>query len=118
MEDIAFKLYIEELERQCNHTLQAHNAVINSYSKLIEQARSQKESWKIERDETFRNLHSFLTHSSCVSRLLFPPGSGKNSNAGKRAAYLKNYLGVQEDHGIASRTLRDHLEHYEERLDK
>jgi hypothetical protein len=77
-------------------------------------------------------LHSFLTHASNMSRLLWPaiPKQGSDEPEAKyqarletdprlkRAARLKELLGIETGaHLLRSRKLRNHLEHFDERLD-
>lgn len=61
----------------------------------------------------FRDIHSLLTHAGNISKLLW--------GSGKRAVLYKGYrreLGVQEREWLLqSRTLRNALEHYDERLE-
>lgn len=92
--------------------------------------------------EVFRNVHSFLTHASNVSKLLWPgvaqrkqgetdqdylarldsdgtkPKKVAAARAAARGIALRALLGLDEhQHTLKSRMLRDHLEHYDERLD-
>lgn len=82
-------------------------------------------------NEVFRSLHSLLTHASNVSRLFWPspPRRRKGESAdtyrsriaghcaSARAAHLRAAVGLAEDHPLKSREIRDHLEHFDERLD-
>ncbi|WP_433860674.1 hypothetical protein [Pseudomonas thivervalensis] len=85
--------------------------------------------------ECFRTIHSFLTHLSNISRLIWPPAlsSTQKCFCGKprangltcsicisraRSAQILAALDIQDDaHVIRNRTLRDHLEHFDERID-
>lgn len=85
--------------------------------------------------DTFRNIHSFLTHLSNISRLLWPPAIISNTKcycekpkangkvcgicfARARSEALLNALAIVDpDHVVKSRTIRDHLEHFDERID-
>jgi hypothetical protein len=81
--------------------------------------------------EVFRGIHSFLTHVSNVSKLLWPARPRKKKGETKqdyesrcsaieqRGKVLRKTLGLPDDeHVLKSRTLRDHLEHFDERLDE
>ena len=46
----------------------------------------------------------------------FRPGPGHAAEA--RGAHLRQLLDVEEDHPLVSRELRNHLEHFDERLDR
>jgi hypothetical protein len=111
------RAYVAEIRRQCAHALNALIHVDEAMKAKQEIARSETPNiaaangWHME---VFRNLHSFLTHASNVSRLLFPPRRDGN----KRAEHLRSLLGVDDTNPLKSRTLRDHLDHYDERLDE
>lgn len=101
-----------------------HGAVIALNNAL---GASQKQGSEIDwqqfeylQGEVFRSLHSLLTHSSNISRLFWPPG-GKGPDAEKRlerGRVLRSKVGLpDEDHPLHKRTLRDHLEHFDERID-
>jgi hypothetical protein len=67
--------------------------------------------------EIFRNVHSMLTHTSNISRLLWPGDKVKPSRK-QRAQELRALIAVpDENHILSDRSLRDHLEHFDERLD-
>ncbi|MFL6273930.1 MAG: hypothetical protein ACJ74G_01885, partial [Blastocatellia bacterium] len=85
----------------------------------------------------FRAIHSFLTHTSNVSKLLWPPGTERRKNESEiqyhkrcekdkrvaralsRAVELRQTLRLpDDDHPLKNRTLRDQLEHFDERLDR
>lgn len=63
----------------------------------------------------FRELHAFLSHAAAISRLLWPPRD-RGRPAG-RAEHLRQVLGIGDGHALERRNLRDHLEHFDERLD-
>lgn len=65
--------------------------------------------------EFFREAGDFLQHSSAVSRLLWPPSSKNRSK--KRGEHLRQCVGVTDDHILRQSSLRDHFEHFDERLD-
>ena len=70
--------------------------------------------------EFFREAGDFLQHTSATSRLLWPPGSSdkmRRERANDRGDHLRISLGIQGDHVLRSRRLRDHLEHYDQRID-
>ena len=69
----------------------------------------------------FREAQGFLSYAAAVSRILWPPrvpDSSKRQRANSRGSYLRTVLGIGEDHVLHKRTLRDHLEHFDERLDQ
>lgn len=71
--------------------------------------------------DPFDHIMALNHHSAAVSRMFWPPGSpNKISKARSKARgdFLRNSVGVEEDHRVRQRTLRDHFEHYDERLDE
>src|SRR5581483_2573832 len=66
--------------------------------------------------EVFRQLHYLLLHTSNVSKILWPGAPGE-SRAAQRGAELRKLMALPDEHPLAQRTLRNHLEHYDERLD-
>jgi hypothetical protein len=68
----------------------------------------------------FRGVQSFLNHAAAVSRLIWPSGvrtpEGRR-RAAERGEALRSTLRLDDSNPLASRKLRDHLEHLDERLD-
>ena len=63
----------------------------------------------------FRAAHYFLIHAAALSRILWADGSKEAVRA--RARHLRQLLGLPDEHVLKSRRLRNHIEHYDERLD-
>lgn len=105
-------VYLQEVELQCRY---AENAV-GDYNFILEKLLEEDSTDRREylQNEVFRTLHSFLTHTSNVSKLLWPTGTGRAKRRGRR---LRSLLSVTDDNPLRSRTLRNHLEHFDERLD-
>jgi len=59
----------------------------------------------------FDRIRLGLQMAANVSRLFWPP-----RNTG-RGAHLRSLTGLPETHGLSDRTLRNHIEHLDERLD-
>jgi len=76
--------------------------------------------------QVFRAIHSLLTHASNISKLFWPVGVDGNTaptNPSKlkrwqRGQYLRILFSIASPNALEKRTLRDHLEHFDERLDK
>lgn len=129
MDKNVIEVYLSELESQ---SLMAINAtgVLNLIGAKID-----ADQYIGTNHEYFRTIHSFLTHLSNISRLIWPPvlSSGKKCFCDKprangltcsvcvatvRSAQILAALDIQDDeHVIKNRTLRDHLEHFDERID-
>jgi hypothetical protein len=73
-------------------------------------------------DSTYRALHSLLSHAANLSKLLWPAATKDKAKAAVmqgRAARLLNKLSLQAHIApiLSNRDLRNHLEHFDERLD-
>ena len=91
-----------EVEFQCEFALHA----FDEFDRTLERA-----------DHTFAvriftSIHAMLSAAAAISRLLF---SDVNP---ERAGALRNALGVPEESILRSRGMRNHFEHFDERLDK
>lgn len=95
--DLWLEMSIREIQTQ------AHFAEI-SYFNIEQKAVSGN-------DAIFSSIHSFLSHCAMISKML----SAKYDSSTTQA--IGNILGI-EDSPIHIRTLRNHLEHYDERLKK
>lgn len=115
-------IYLGEVASQCRYALGAV-AQLNEALKAIHQCQEKSLDWQqrgFVLGEVFRSIHSLLTHASNISRIFWPPnGSGKASRIRvERGWELRTYIGLPDDqHPLKKRTLRDHLEHFDERLD-
>ena len=65
----------------------------------------------------FREAQCLLMHAAAVSRILWPPAKG-SAVAVARGEHIRAALAVADTHSLRSRTLRDHHEHFDERLDR
>ncbi len=109
METFVEEIYLGELTRQCDEAI---GAVLRMNELL-----GQKENVAAE---FFREATDLLQHTASASRLLWPPGGGnreRRERADRRGAHLRSSLQVADDHVLQNRRLRDHLEHYDERID-
>jgi hypothetical protein len=136
MDKHVLDVYLIELETQCLMAINA-TGVLNKIGAISSEdldAMSAENKSGIDR-EHFRTIHSFLTHLSNISRLIWPPAltSDRKCYCDKprangltcsicvsraRSAQILAALDIQDDaHVIRNRTLRDHLEHFDERID-
>ena len=68
----------------------------------------------------FREALDLVHHAAAVSRILWPPGckdKKKKARAQRRGQVLRDELGLKGSHPTQNRALRDHFEHFDERLD-
>jgi hypothetical protein len=130
-------VYFTEIEMQCLFALHGIG-VVNDTNSVIIKATEGKTNQGVSvlhtmRDECseqeyieivsklFSSIHSFLTHTSNVSKLLWPPTGGGDKQGRKdrkeRGKVLRRILGLTGDNALKNRSLRDHLEHFDERMD-
>lgn len=64
-----------------------------------------------ENRRVFDHIRLGLQMASNASRLFWPPRNAE------RGAHLRELAGIADDHGLSDRTLRNHIEHIDERLD-
>ena len=71
-------------------------------------------------DYVFLYAHAFLTHVASISKLLWPEARTRQRRplAEERSEELRSILNISEDSPINNRRLRNHFEHYDERLDE
>lgn len=108
-------LYLQEVQAQCRMAELAFDALILQLT--TSEPRFTVKAGEMHTAEVFRNVHSMLTHIANLSRLLWP-GEKSKPNRKQRAEVLRALLELPTDgHLLSDRTLRDHLEHFDERLD-
>ncbi|WP_231421656.1 hypothetical protein [Pseudomonas sp. Leaf59] len=129
-------VYLSELESQSLMALNAINVLDKVTAIDHEQMIDMGSEQRIEiNKECFRSVHSFLTHLSNISRLIWPPALSPKQNcfcdkpramglkcntcvARMRSAEILSALNIIDpEHVLKNRTLRDHLEHFDERID-
>jgi hypothetical protein len=108
MDDFLRNVYLKVVGDDCEMCLRA---IIATKHSLLSEG---------EDDDTFTYLRTFIHYSAAVSRMFWPPGSGNKASRQRsenRGTFLRTALGIPDDHPLHSRTLRNHLEHFDERLD-
>ncbi|MFL1562454.1 hypothetical protein ACI77J_14685 [Pseudomonas sp. O64] len=137
MDKYVLDIYLGEIESQSLMAINAANALDRLAAISLEQWKAMSFEQRVEiNKEYFRSVHSFLTHLSNISRLIWPPALSPKQNcfcgkpramdltcgtcvARMRSTEILNALDILEpEHILKNRTLRDHLEHFDERLDK
>ena len=71
-------------------------------------------------DDPFVHAMTFVHRAAAASRIFWPPGGrrGNSQRSKDRGDHLLASLDINDNHPIKSRTLRDHFEHFDERLDE
>lgn len=68
-------------------------------------------------DEILNNIQNIILHAAALSRYFWP--IRKNDNLHKeRGTHLRDKFSINDDSPLKHKTLRDHLEHFDEKLDK
>lgn len=105
MDQFFHGLYLSELDSQCRYVWRA-TAGLNRHL-----ARGCTDI-----EGVFFCIQSILVHVASISRLLWPPKNA-GDRAIKRGKELRALLEVPDEHVLRSRDVRNHIEHYDERLD-
>lgn len=107
MDDFLLRIYLEQAKDECERSFLAIkelNTAIASMGKC----------------DPFGPAQSLVHHAAAVSRIFWPPGS-KDKHARhrsqRRGDVLRKAIGVTNGHPVQNRALRDHFEHFDERLD-
>lgn len=130
MDDFLKGVYVGEVKKQCEFALAAITYLNHALQQLHNKELKKEES-QFFHSEVFRQIHSILTHASNVSRIFWPPIPKKKNNESDedyenrlaaidkvvRGRTLKIEYQLDDGNPLKNRTLRDHLEHYDERLD-
>jgi hypothetical protein len=131
MDEFLKHIYVGEIKKQCQFALSAINHLNAALKELHASREMDAEQRSFVHAEVFRQIHSFLTHASNISRMFWPavPKQRKNESTDQyqqrlerlsrvqRANALLAEYGINDSHCLKNRALRDHLEHYDERLD-
>ena len=111
MDNFTKIIFIDELEKQCKFALNAVEQLNFSLEQLQPQ-NLESDKRKFFHLEVFRSIHSFLTHASNVSKILWPGLPEKKQNESDedyqmrirklrkvhRAIELRKELGLGEEH--------------------
>jgi hypothetical protein len=101
MEEWHLGIYLMEVERQCKFLLLATDEI----------ERGLKGN---EYNHTWYAIQNFLVAAGNISKLLWPPKGGLK----KRGEEIRTRLGIKDESVLNDRSLRNHFEHFDERLDK
>src|SRR5258708_7563429 len=120
IEKSLFEKYLFEIDKQCSFCLMAYEDCLTAYEDLMHLFNSQRidsstqAERKLRKDRMWYSLQSFLVASANISKLL---GFAKKHKTAENKANLRSDLGIEDDSALGSRTMRDHFEHFQVRLD-
>jgi hypothetical protein len=121
MDDLARGAFLSEVEAQAIYALNAltqFRATLPLYRQVEVEASQRRFELACE---AFRAIHSVLTHAGCLSRLLWPAArNARAARAQARGELIRSLLDLPDADAsvLSQRDLRNHLEHYDERLDE
>lgn len=107
MDDFLLRIYLEQVQEECNAAIgaiHALNAALQSNGQV----------------DAFGPAQALVHHAAAVSRMFWPPGSKDKKarqRSQRRGEFLRKAIGLSTPHSVEERTLRDHFEHFDERLD-
>lgn len=107
MDEFLERIYLEQAKHEC----EACFAAIEMFNAALADR---------NKDDPFARAMELVHRAAAVSRIFWPPGS-RNKHARqrsqRRADALRKSLQIPDKHSVQARTLRDHFEHFDERLD-
>ena len=109
MDDFLKRIYLQQVKQECEFCL----AAVTKMNEILELQDQSK-------NDFFREALDLVHHAAAVSRIFWPPGcrdKKKKVRAQRRGQVLRDQLDIQSNHSIQKRKLRDHFEHFDERLD-
>jgi len=109
--DKDIKLYTREVERHCDFALIAYKNIKDTLIAINNNI--SMDDFKTKMDLVWYSIHSLLISVGDLSKLFWPSKGSK-----KRGLILKTMFETKDDSPLNSRALRNHFEHYDERLDK
>lgn len=107
MDEFLQKIYLGQVKQECERCFQAIHAMNAIMNKQFE-------------DDFFQPALDLIHHAAAVSRIFWPPGGRNKQNtkrAQRRGQFLRDLLVIPAGHAVQNRSLRDHFEHFDERLD-
>jgi hypothetical protein len=85
-------------------------------ARKMEDLRKMGNQINLYRDKCWNYLQSFLTTAANISKIFWPARHGESKEYSQRGMDLRNLLNVSDKSPLNNRDLRNHLEHYDERL--
>lgn len=95
------------------------NSAIVSYERLVEQQESDKKE-SLAQQSFLDELQNIVQQGAAISRYFWPSkckDKKKNDIFQSRALFLKHHFGVSDSSTLKDRSIRNAIEHFDERLD-
>jgi hypothetical protein len=106
--------YIESLLWHTNSALDAIKEIGDWIEFVIE---DNPKALDLPKEELFQKLQLIIQHAASISKFFWPIRKGEKGLHKKRGRKLRTSLSISEDSALKSRVLRDHIEHFDEKLD-
>lgn len=109
-----YRAFYEESLR--SRTTSALNSVeiVNSIIHSIPSEDNLSPDWRRVLLDEMQNI---VIQAGAISKFFWPPRTGQNSLHKNRGEFLQKFFNIQPDSPLKSRTIRDHIEHFDEKLD-
>jgi hypothetical protein len=116
MDEFTKAIFVGELQTQCRFALNAVGQ-LNFSLQQVNLRELEREKREYFHSEVFRGIHSFLTHASIISKILWPASPKKDLSQPKkqyeqrkrataRGEELRQELGLLGEHILKNRRLR------------
>ena len=107
--------FIMSMNLYCESALDS----IEEIGSVFEHAYEEKDREVIDQnmDLILNNLQNIIMQGASLSRFFWPSKSGENNIHKKRGQYLRKVFSIKETSPLKNRTLRNSIEHFDEKLD-
>lgn len=122
MEPHFILFYLMEITNLIDQSIIAYDLIFDTLKKMkseksVKRSPSDSDTFWRSQKTAWMYVMTFLALSANVSKLIFPSPRGRK-RAINRGRTLRKLLDVNDESLIASRELRNHFEHFDERLDE
>jgi len=107
--------YIEAMLRHTNSALDSAEIVSDWIQLIVDDNRKALE---LPKYKLFEHLQIIIQEAAALSRYLWPVRSGKQQVHERRGKEIRLSLDIAEDNALKDRNLRNHIEHFDEKLDE
>ncbi len=123
MESVYFDIFRGQVGRECKFALMAVNGMekaLVDYENLPLDLEARIPEMEKVIDKFWYSVEAFLMATGNISKVFWPSVSKSHKERAKiekRCTQLREKWGIKNDSPLASRELRNHFEHFDERID-
>ena len=120
MDNALLRIYLTQIAIECDNGMFAVDGIQKTLKEMSEFDIDAPIEDSPSTYLVFFHAKVLVNSAAGVSRMLWPPGPRRNGDkkrSKERGKALRDTLGVDDTHLLKTRTLRDHFEHFDERLD-